>query len=373
MSSSDHVVGMVTSSSSCETVASSSSPLDVTTAVNSNEMGSERQDVCFKRKEGSLSTDGGPDCSGNVTLVASDSDGLSQVEEEGEEEGEKRGGGNYWSSNESRVSTHVDGSSRLMVDSSLDLSSPDEPNADGGGESSWNVGPLQKILIPVTENDPLGVFTPPPPIANPPPSDTNVTRSSDNDNGPIVSGQWSLLSDTRLFVEGDCSKSAGLNGMILRDSRRRPSSEVEPSPSVGVVSEESTVAVRRPKSSSSRGEMFGSVMRTATRLFSRYNDLRKSITTQGSKVDSGSLNSINSVGSLDPTIANSSSTGASESSDGDHASSDDREGSVPGGTGYGSVVVVQTPPPKSRLRVPGLYAPLGTSRSISPISALFLL
>src|SRR6218665_3207836 len=61
MSSSDDVVGMVTSSASCETVASSSSPHDVTTVGNPNEMGSEGQDVSFKRKEGSLSTAGGPD------------------------------------------------------------------------------------------------------------------------------------------------------------------------------------------------------------------------------------------------------------------------------------------------------------------------
>lgn len=356
--SSDHIVGTITSSLSCETVASS--PLDL--AVNSNEMGSERQDLYVERKKndctGSLSTDG-LDCSGNVTLMASDNEGLTQVEEE---ETEEEKPGNYWSANDSRVfEVSTRGGSSRALDSSLDLSSPDDPNAEverngeGDGDESWNACAVQNLLIPVTENDPLGVFNRP--LGNPPPTNANVSQSND-DNAIVVSGQRPLLSDVRLFagteaMEGE--NKSGRNGVILCEEVGRPSSEVEPSQSISV-SEESIVAIRRPKSSSSRGEMFGSVMRTAaTRLFSKYNDIKKSIVTQGTKIDSGSLSSINSLGSLDPTITNSPSTAASESSDGDRASSDDRE-STGVATGYDSVVMT---PPKSRLRVPGLYAPLG--------------
>lgn len=316
---SDHTVDMVASSSSCDTVASSPD-FNFASTVETTGQGVGRGETETAVTSTTSVRDGDD---GDLTLVACDGC-QAEVEQE---------------TCRQLQTLDADGSRAA-------LNSVDGGCAEVIGENQ-NISissPSHGLLIPVTENDPLGVFS-------------CAARSGEAvvSSGDCAKPEEDVLGARLKFAD---VHPFGLNrapASTAESANGTTSAAAATEDQVSSLESVQTVVSSRKSKSSHRGEIFGSVVRSAaTKLFSTYKDLKKSISTQGARPDSESLGSSDDLDG-DPGA----STGGTISPEVRDADRVNNEENIAGAAAGADGDHAEMTPPKSRLRVPGLYAPLG--------------
>ena len=211
--------------------------------------------------------------------------------------------------------------------------------------------PVHSVRVPVTENDPLGLFNLNSAVSinasiQPEQLQTNA-RNADHLAGMLFE---------RTVENNKCSEEFSRSQENLDSTASSPVSSIANGDVATETLEKDDIddAADTPKKHApgTRGEMFGSALRfVGTKLASKYREVvRQSI---GVKSNSGSLSSVNSAG-----IETSVTDNVSLSHETERATYSVHDGEV----AVDVIVEVQdavVTPSRSRLKVPGLYAPLG--------------
>ena len=214
--------------------------------------------------------------------------------------------------------------------------------------------PVHSVRVPVTENDPLGLFN----------LNSAVSISASMQPEQLQTNAWNAdqlagMLFERTVENNKCSEEFSRSQENLDSTASSPVSSVANGDIATETSEKDEIgdAADTPKKHApgTRGEMFGSALRfVGTKLASKYREVvRQSI---GVKSNSGSLSSVNSAG-VETSVADN----VSLSHETERATYSVHDGEV----AVDVVVEVQdavVTPSRSRLKVPGLYAPLGKSR-----------